>query len=66
MSFEEYARTPLPPMPHVIVLTAGQGQLFCFGARHTFDATDWQVQVIEDYWRQYRPTLAVNSGTDTW
>jgi len=62
MSFEEYARGPLPPMPYLIALTAGQGQLLYFGARHTFDPADWQVQAIADYWRQYRPTLAFNEG----
>lgn len=62
MSFEEYARAPLPPIPHILALTVGQGQLFYFGARHTFDPADWQLQAIEDFWRQYRPTLAFNEG----
>jgi len=62
MSFEEYARAPLPPMPYVIALTVGEGQLLYFGARHTFDPADWQVQAITDYWRQYHPTLALNEG----
>jgi hypothetical protein len=49
-------------MPYIIALTVGKGQLFYFGARHTFDPADWQVQAIEDYWHQYRPTLALNEG----
>jgi hypothetical protein len=62
MSFEEYAQAPHPMMPHLLTLSARQGQLFYFGARHTFDPADWQVQAIEDYWHQYRPTLAFNEG----
>ncbi|MCY2953620.1 MAG: hypothetical protein NTU53_16820 [Planctomycetota bacterium] len=62
MSFEEYGRTPLPPVPYVISLSDGKGQLFYFGARHMFDPADWQVQAIEDFWHHYRPTLAFNEG----
>jgi len=64
MSFEEYAAVPLPPMPHVLVLMADAGRLFYFGTRHTFDPNDWQIRAIEDYWRQFRPTLALNEGGD--
>lgn len=62
MSFEEYSRAPLPPMPHVITLTSGSGQLFYFGVRHTFDSNHWQIQAIVDYWEQYHPNLALNEG----
>jgi hypothetical protein len=64
MTFEEYVQGPLRPMPHIVVLSAGHGQLFCFGTRHTFDPADWQLRAIEDYWRQYHPTLALNEGGD--
>ena len=64
MSFEEYAKAPFLPMPHILVLTADTGQVFYFGTRHTFDPNDWQIRAIEDYWHQFHATLALNEGGD--
>jgi hypothetical protein len=63
MSFEEYAKLS-HAVPYVLTLTNG-GHLLYFGARHTYDPTDPQIEEIQALWEKFCPTVAFVEGTDT-
>jgi hypothetical protein len=51
-----------PQWPYVIEMRCGDGALFYYGARHTFDAEDPQIAQIEAEWTRFRPDIAFNEG----
>ncbi|HUP46141.1 MAG TPA: hypothetical protein VM779_11580 [Thermoanaerobaculia bacterium] len=62
MSWDAYSRLQLS-WPYVISIDpAGPGELFYFGAAHTFDPADPQIARIEEAWREFRPDIAFTEG----
>lgn len=62
MSWDEYSRLELS-WPYVLRLASpGGGELFYFGAAHTYDPADRQVADIEAAWRAFRPDIAFTEG----
>ena len=51
-----------PQWPYVIEMQCGDGALFYYGARHTFDPEDPQIAEIEAAWTRFRPDIAFNEG----
>lgn len=64
MTFAEYARIR-HPVPYLIEFSGPPGALLYFGAEHMIGQTEHpQIQQVQDLWRRFRPTLALNEGWD--
>lgn len=61
MTADEYARLD-HPLPYVLRLTSGEGELLYVGTRHTFDPADPQIQTLTRLWKEFRPTIAFHEG----
>ncbi|HZX10538.1 MAG TPA: hypothetical protein VFG01_06270 [Acidobacteriota bacterium] len=48
--------------PYILELNSHPGELFYFGAVHTIDLDDPQFTMIEQYWNQFKPDLALSEG----
>ena len=63
MTWAEYRQVD-HATPYVLDLCAGGGRLLYFGAKHSFDARDVQMALIEEMWADVEPTVAFNEGGD--
>ena len=61
MTWPEYSRLK-PSWPYVISIRAGHGELFYFGAAHTYDPSHPQLTRIEAEWARFKPDLALTEG----
>lgn len=48
--------------PYIARMASGEGELFYYGARHTYTPTDPQVAEISQLWEAFRPDVAFNEG----
>lgn len=63
LSYEEYARLE-HPTPYVLEFARRSGALLYFGAAHTYELSDPQVERIVGLWEEFSPTIAFNEGGD--
>ena len=61
LTYTEYAAIQ-HSTPYVLEFGVGDGALLLYGARHTFDPSDPQIEDIKGEWERFRPTVAYNEG----
>src|SRR2546429_392396 len=61
MTWSAYARLS-PTWPYVVELQTVSGALLDFGAAHTYEPRDPQVEALERAWVRFRPDLAFTEG----
>lgn len=62
MSWAQYSRLD-PTWPYILRVTTRRGALLYFGAAHTFDPADSQIEAIEKAWKEFRPDIAFTEGS---
>ena len=63
LTFEQYQALDHAE-PYVVHLETASGALLYFGARHTFDPADPQLDSLEAAWRAFAPDAAYTEGGD--
>ena len=61
MTWPEYAQLR-PEWPYVLQLRSSHGEILYFGAAHTSDPSDPQLEQIEQAWEQFQPDIAFTEG----
>jgi hypothetical protein len=63
MTSEQYdSVSEIHPRPYVVTIENGRGSLVLFGAAHTRDAADPQLDSLRALWAAVRPTVALVEG----
>ncbi len=63
MTSEEYNKIiETHQRPYLVQYEGSKGAVFLFGATHTKDPGDVQIQRIKDEWKKFRPTVALVEG----
>lgn len=62
MTWVEYARLD-PAWPYILKLDVPPGGLLYFGAAHTYDPADPQVDRVEKLWQAFEPDIAFTEGS---
>lgn len=62
MTLNEYAQRGPHATPYVVEAVSDSGAALIFGARHTRDPADPQLQTLEERWYEFHPTVALVEG----